>query len=263
MAHDASFNSALVPGSHWLHVDGGLYRFLNVGKDAASALDVVIYEHLHPFERGIWTRPVDEFNLRFSPISDVRAQQILDLLAEPLRQAIAGHKARRRAQEAAIASLARPASPKLYCLGFMFSPDRSRVALIRKLTPSWQAGLLNGIGGKSEPGESLAGAMAREFLEEAGVSTQASDWDLFARLGSPDFQVHVFRCFSDQIDSCRTLTAEAIEVFPIDLRMMVSEGISGLASLVCCALDADELFVRFDYRQWAEAAREEAAAIST
>lgn len=41
---------------------------------------------------------------------------------------------------------------KKYVLGFMFSTeDRGqKVALIKKLKPKWQAGLLNGIGGKIE-----------------------------------------------------------------------------------------------------------------
>lgn len=47
------------------------------------------------------------------------------------------------------------------------------VALIRKAKPAWQAGRLNGIGGKVEPGEDPQLAMAREFEEEAGVATPA------------------------------------------------------------------------------------------
>ena len=37
---------------------------------------------------------------------------------------------------------------KYYVLGFLFSPDCKRVALIIKNRPDWQAGFLNGIGGK-------------------------------------------------------------------------------------------------------------------
>ena len=35
-----------------------------------------------------------------------------------------------------------------YVVGFMFSPDKQFVALIRKNRPEWQAGKLNGIAGK-------------------------------------------------------------------------------------------------------------------
>jgi 8-oxo-dGTP diphosphatase len=58
-----------------------------------------------------------------------------------------------------------------YVNGFMFSPDHQRVALIHKRQPTWQAGYLNGIGGKIELGETAAEAMVREFSEETGVAT--------------------------------------------------------------------------------------------
>ena len=35
-----------------------------------------------------------------------------------------------------------------YVCGFLFSPDRKKVLLIRKRRPAWQAGKLNGVGGK-------------------------------------------------------------------------------------------------------------------
>ncbi len=55
-----------------------------------------------------------------------------------------------------------------YVLGFMFSPDEKKVLLIWKNRPSWQAGKLNGIGGKVNPGETPLEAMEREFIEETG-----------------------------------------------------------------------------------------------
>ena len=59
-----------------------------------------------------------------------------------------------------------------YVAGFCFSECGGRVALIRKLKPEWQRGLLNGIGGKMEPGESLHSAMVREFEEETGAHVE-------------------------------------------------------------------------------------------
>lgn len=53
-----------------------------------------------------------------------------------------------------------------YVLGFLFSEDGSRVLLIWKNRPAWQAGKLNGIGGKIEDGEQPLDAMKREFVEE-------------------------------------------------------------------------------------------------
>ena len=42
---------------------------------------------------------------------------------------------------------------KKYVAGFMFSSDKSEVLLVEKMSPEWQRGLLNGIGGKIEGGE--------------------------------------------------------------------------------------------------------------
>lgn len=61
-------------------------------------------------------------------------------------------------------------APKEYVVGYCFSPDLSRVALIEKQKPAWQHMKLNGVGGKIEPTDACpADAMAREFHEEAGV----------------------------------------------------------------------------------------------
>lgn len=63
-----------------------------------------------------------------------------------------------------------------YVLGFAFSPF-GWVALIRKNRPDWQAGRLNGIGGKVEHSDdTYADAMEREFREETGVVIPANEW---------------------------------------------------------------------------------------
>jgi 8-oxo-dGTP diphosphatase len=82
-----------------------------------------------------------------------------------------------------------------YVLGFAFTEDYAgfnRVMLIHKLKPAWQAGKLNGIGGKIEPGETPHRAMAREFFEEAGLESLPTAWLKFAELKSPDAQVYCF-----------------------------------------------------------------------
>lgn len=62
-----------------------------------------------------------------------------------------------------------------YVVGFAFDQHGS-VALIHKERPSWQKGRWNGLGGHIEEGETGSEAMAREFLEETGMSTAPSDW---------------------------------------------------------------------------------------
>lgn len=59
---------------------------------------------------------------------------------------------------------------KLYTCAFAFSRDGNHVLLIEKDKPEWQKGLLNGIGGKVEQGESIVDATLREFQEETGMS---------------------------------------------------------------------------------------------
>jgi len=95
-----------------------------------------------------------------------------------------------------------------YCLGFAFSEDA--VLLIRKKKPDWQEGRLNGIGGKLEPGETPVEAMVREFAEECGVETQATDWGCFAVITGSDWRVVCFRAAPDNVGTARTTTEEEI-----------------------------------------------------
>lgn len=50
-------------------------------------------------------------------------------------------------------------SEKSYVVGFMLDQAREHVVLIEKNRPAWQAGKLNGVGGKVEPGEFPVNAM--------------------------------------------------------------------------------------------------------
>jgi len=66
-----------------------------------------------------------------------------------------------------------------YVVGFAFDHDFSHVLLIWKNRPLWQAGKLNGIGGKIEPGELPLNAMIREFAEETGI--METQWKIVGR----------------------------------------------------------------------------------
>lgn len=82
-------------------------------------------------------------------------------------------------------------------MGFLFPNDLpGSVVLLRKRTRKepgleWMDGLLNGIGGKVERGESGKQAMARECEEEAGI--QVSTWEQVAVVTDGTFQLEVFR----------------------------------------------------------------------
>ena len=80
---------------------------------------------------------------------------------------------------------------KKYVVGFAFDKPEKRVALMLKARPDWQRGLLNGIGGHVEPGESAIEAMMREWKEETGDPSPT--WAVFAVLFGNDFQVSFFR----------------------------------------------------------------------
>lgn len=101
-----------------------------------------------------------------------------------------------------------------YVSGFLFSPCGQHVALIQKLNPKWQRGLLNGIGGKIEPGETPHDAMAREFHEEAGLVTRPENWTCFARLHRPDeYLVDFMFCRDARFDQIRSIEQEEVGIY--------------------------------------------------
>src|SRR5471030_3026103 len=92
--------------------------------------------------------------------------------------------------------------------GLLFN-TKGELALVSKTHPKWQAGKLNGVGGKIEEGESALQAMQREFLEEAGAAVQ--EWKEFALLKVQDGQVHFFVAHGDY--ALRSMTDERIGWF--------------------------------------------------
>lgn len=95
-----------------------------------------------------------------------------------------------------------------YTLGFAFNKEMNRVILIKKNRPSWQAGLLNGVGGKVESWDaSPPAAQAREFREETGIETTPGEWKLFASLNGDDFLVD---CFWTTLDDQRFYDYESV-----------------------------------------------------
>ncbi len=136
-----------------------------------------------------------------------------------------------------LAEVMNPILPKMihYCVGFMFTPpeeDLTRVVLIRKEKPEWQKGLLNGVGGKIEEGETPIQAMIREFEEEAGLRTWEGDWHQFMTLEALNPQVSsraVVNFFVghlpfDCLKQTRTVEREAISVLPVDMLDIRGEG---------------------------------------
>lgn len=138
-----------------------------------------------------------------------------------------------RAAMHAIAAIAVP-SPVSYVVGFLFSPCLTRVALITKNRPAWQAGLLNGIGGKVEPGENPLAAMVREFNEEAGLLLQ--DWSHFASMSEQGrFALDMFAAIGD-VDAVTSKTDEPVAVLTVT-EALQRETVENIPWLLLLAVD--------------------------
>ena len=110
-----------------------------------------------------------------------------------------------------------------YCLGFLTNPEATHVLLMEKRRPAWQAGRLNGIGGKLEGDETGVEAMERECLEETGLAV--SDWTAMGSIAFEGGTVFVFRGMAD-LSLARSTTDEQVRVVKLD------EAIEGLYPLV-------------------------------
>jgi 8-oxo-dGTP diphosphatase len=96
---------------------------------------------------------------------------------------------------------------KNYSLGFAFNEDLSGLLLIAKTHPAWQAGKLNGIGGRIEQDEVPADAMVREFFEETGLLREG--WEEFGLMQFPEARVTCY-CISTDITGYQPPTDEKV-----------------------------------------------------
>lgn len=100
---------------------------------------------------------------------------------------------------------------KKYVIGFAFTENLDEVVLIRKNRPEWQAGKLNGVGGKVEEGESFSSAIGREFEEETGVLRENQSWKLIATMGdNHDYKLFIFAAQGDWAMDATTTTDENV-----------------------------------------------------
>lgn len=81
-----------------------------------------------------------------------------------------------------------------YSAGFLFSPSKTKLLLIRKNRPAWMRGMLNGIGGHIEPGETPHDCMVRECQEETGLIVP--EWKHFVTLRFPEAVINFFTAVS-------------------------------------------------------------------
>ncbi len=129
-----------------------------------------------------------------------------------------------------------------FTLGFIFDRAQARVLLIHKNRPAWQAGRINGVGGKVEPGETMFDCIRREVREESGLATAATDWTHVADMqgddpeGAGGWIVHVLTAVYDgnPTDS-QTMTDESVAWYPVDT--LPAAAISNLTWLIPLCLD--------------------------
>ena len=124
-----------------------------------------------------------------------------------------------------------------YVVGFLFSEDRTKVALITKNKPEWQKGLLNGVGGKIEQNEKAIDAMVREFQEETGVLLDTKDWRQYLWLSKLNkWHITIYKSFNNKIFDVKTTTSEEIAIYNIS-DLLTLKTISNIPWLIYMALD--------------------------
>jgi 8-oxo-dGTP diphosphatase len=138
-----------------------------------------------------------------------------------------------------------------YVLGFLFSDDEEFCVLVQKNKPEWQAGLLNGVGGKIEDGETALAAVRREFLEETGVDTSLIEWRPFCEMFGNDWVVYCFMARDREWHKVGTTTPEKIICVSVkELRTLSC--VSNLYWLVQMALDKNygkQFYAVIDYNE--------------
>lgn len=123
---------------------------------------------------------------------------------------------------------------KHYTLAFLFSVDLEKVLLVRKKSPEWQRGKLNGVGGKFEEGENGLQCIAREVFEETGVQILPEAFIAMGEMGNDEWRVEIF---SAVVDADLDFNKGVEEVVWCEVGALPKEALSNLLWLVPFCLD--------------------------
>lgn len=125
-----------------------------------------------------------------------------------------------------------------YVLGFLIDLSSNEILLIKKNRPAFQAGKLNGIGGKMEEGETPIESLIREVWEETNLKTQEKEWWYFGKMNLPEGgHVFLFKSFRNDLNQAVSMTDEEVVVRKIDLNQLKKEVMPNLIWLIDAAMD--------------------------
>lgn len=125
-----------------------------------------------------------------------------------------------------------------YVLAFMVNATKNQILLIKKKRPAFQAGKMNGIGGKIEGDETPVEAIIREVEEETGLKTTEYEWANFGEMRLPDGgKVHLFKTFRDDLENALSMTDEEVVVMDIDYNVLKPLVMPNLIWLIDVAMD--------------------------
>lgn len=121
-------------------------------------------------------------------------------------------------------------------IGFIFNPDFSQVLLITKNRPTWQAGLVNGLGGKCEMGETTVECVTREIYEEAKLAIPAQNWQYITQIIWAEWKVEIFATvFHGHMNQAQSQTDELIAWYSVG--KLPSNVMSNLRWLIPLSID--------------------------
>lgn len=107
---------------------------------------------------------------------------------------------------------------------------------MHKTKPENQAGMINGLGGKIEDGETAIDCMVREIREESGLVTKANSWIHLGLLRGSDWSVEVFgTIYQGSLSDAHSLEAQTVEWF--DIKNLPDNVLHNLHWLIPLAID--------------------------
>lgn len=125
---------------------------------------------------------------------------------------------------------------KSYTVGFVFDSNLEEVVLILKTHPDWQKGKLNGIGGKTEEGETNLDCIVRETEEETGLVTAKDAWTHFVTMFQNGNKIDFYAMVHEgEKTDLETITEEKVSWYKVN--ELPNNIIANLSWLIPIALE--------------------------